>query len=207
MNPWHEARRILPLEGARIVAVGLVSGTKILTGQRRDNGKWTNPGGHMDEGETLVEAAIREVKEESGITLERSDLTLVSAERVPVGRGGKPFSVFCFVANVPKERASSKDDPDKEVSTWKWVELSLETPELRPAARHAQHDSVLCYLGICAGHGKLSKRIRNPKSMTERRLAEGFNSDETTEYTGTPKKEVLPTEGQAIENLNPDPRK
>lgn len=206
MNPWHEARRILPLEGAKIVTVGLISGTKILTGQRRDNGKWTSPGGHMDEGETLVEAAIREVKEESGITLEPSDLTLVSAERVPLGRGGKPFSVFCFTAKVPKERASSKDDPDKEISTWKWVELSLMTPELRPAARHAVHDSVLCYLGICAGHGKLSRKLRNPSSFTERRMAEGFLSDEYTEGVAPPRPEITRTEGQAIDNISPKPK-
>lgn len=177
---WIDARRILPLDGPRIVTVGVIAGTQILTGLRRDNGKWTNPGGHMDEGESLVGAAIRETKEEAGIDLDPSDLELVSSERVISHNTGKEFSVFCFIARIPKERASGKNDPDKEISQWKWIPIELGQAELLPKARHAKHDSILCHLGHCGVH------MSKPVGITERRLSD--------EYT-------CGTEGMAIENI------
>ena len=42
----------------------------MLMGKRRDNGKWTNPGGHLNEGESPVAGAAREVKEETGLNLD-----------------------------------------------------------------------------------------------------------------------------------------
>lgn len=42
---------------------------KILLQRRSDNGKWGLPGGIMEMGETYHEAAIREVKEETGLDI------------------------------------------------------------------------------------------------------------------------------------------
>lgn len=123
--------------------MGLRAGNRLLTGQRRDNGLWTCPGGHWDQGETLTEAAIREVREEAGIELDPSQLTLVRAEMVTSHRTGKPFTVFAFVADVEQSKASAKNDPDKEISEWRWVELSTDSPELKPEARHAKEDFIL----------------------------------------------------------------
>lgn len=48
--------------------------TKILLTRRKDSatlfpGQWVLPGGHVDEGEDLITAALREVKEETGICI------------------------------------------------------------------------------------------------------------------------------------------
>ena len=40
----------------------------LLLIQRSDNGNWALPGGAMDLGETIVDAAVREVLEETGVT-------------------------------------------------------------------------------------------------------------------------------------------
>ena len=44
--------------------------TKVLLTKRRDNGRWTLPGGMMEAGERTTEACLRETLEETGITAE-----------------------------------------------------------------------------------------------------------------------------------------
>jgi ADP-ribose pyrophosphatase YjhB (NUDIX family) len=43
---------------------------RILLIKRRDNDLWALPGGGMDLGESIVETAVREVKEETGLDIE-----------------------------------------------------------------------------------------------------------------------------------------
>ncbi len=40
----------------------------LLLIQRSDNGNWSLPGGAMDLGETIIDAAVREILEETGVT-------------------------------------------------------------------------------------------------------------------------------------------
>ncbi|MEU4395889.1 NUDIX domain-containing protein [Kribbella sp. NPDC023855] len=47
---------------------------KILMIRRSDNGNWAIPGGAIDLGESLSQAAVRETKEESGIECEVIDV-------------------------------------------------------------------------------------------------------------------------------------
>lgn len=42
---------------------------KVLLTRRADNGKWCLPSGHMEAGESAMEACIREVKEETGLSV------------------------------------------------------------------------------------------------------------------------------------------
>ena len=42
---------------------------RILLQQRADNGEWVLPGGAMDPGESIVQAAVREIYEESGLNI------------------------------------------------------------------------------------------------------------------------------------------
>lgn len=146
-------------EGTKIVTVGLVSGGFLLSGKRRDNGLWTNPGGHVDEGEDILSAAIREVKEEAGIDINSDQIELIYGEKVTSHRTGKPFVVFGFLAHVDKETATAKNDPDKEISEWRWVPLDKSQPELQREARHAKEDCVLIHLGIHSKGAKMSRTM------------------------------------------------
>ena len=56
-------------------AVALFDGDgRILLLRRKDNDKWTMPGGTMDFGESLGQCAVREVREETGFNIEISGL-------------------------------------------------------------------------------------------------------------------------------------
>jgi 8-oxo-dGTP pyrophosphatase MutT (NUDIX family) len=56
-------------------AVALFDGDgRILLLRRKDNDKWTMPGGTMDFGESLGRCAVREVREETGFDIELTGL-------------------------------------------------------------------------------------------------------------------------------------
>jgi 8-oxo-dGTP pyrophosphatase MutT (NUDIX family) len=62
-----------PKANALVVAVAVIvrdSEGRVLLIQRSDNGYWALPGGAQDIGESVAQAAIREVEEETGVRIE-----------------------------------------------------------------------------------------------------------------------------------------
>lgn len=55
-------------------AVAIINDNKILMLERKDNGKWTLPGGTMELNESLVGCAVREVREETGLDIRVLDV-------------------------------------------------------------------------------------------------------------------------------------
>lgn len=196
MTPWQKARQYLHLDEPKIVTVAVRIGTRILTGQRRDNNKWTFPGGHLDPGETLSEGAARELKEEAGIEIDLNDLELIAVERIAQGRNGKPFIVFAFDYSLKDGQIpTTYQDPDREVYQWRFVELKSTTPELHPESRHAQNDLILQHFNCWPDPNMIAK-------MTFRQKRMAYTSDEYTEGY-MPKVDPLPPiqEEQAIVNI------
>jgi 8-oxo-dGTP pyrophosphatase MutT (NUDIX family) len=64
------ATRIVP--GAQVLVTD--ERGRVLLQRRADSGNWSAPGGVMDVGETLAQAAVREVKEETGLDIEITGL-------------------------------------------------------------------------------------------------------------------------------------
>lgn len=56
------------------VAVALIQDGRLLMLRRRDNGKWTMPGGTHEFGESLAQSAIREIREETGFEVALTDI-------------------------------------------------------------------------------------------------------------------------------------
>jgi 8-oxo-dGTP diphosphatase len=51
--------------------------TEVLLVKRADNNKWCIPGGHLENKENSIDAAIREIKEETNLNLNKKNLFLV----------------------------------------------------------------------------------------------------------------------------------
>lgn len=58
---------VTPLVGCDVFAIN--SAGQVLLVCRADNGKWALPGGCQDLGETPAECAVREMREETGLTV------------------------------------------------------------------------------------------------------------------------------------------
>jgi 8-oxo-dGTP pyrophosphatase MutT (NUDIX family) len=63
---------------------------EILMIRRTDNGNWAVPGGGMDLGESIIDTAVRETREETGITCEITGL---------VGIYTNPHHVILYTSN------------------------------------------------------------------------------------------------------------
>lgn len=79
-------------------------------------GRWDLFGGALDEGETKIEAAIRECEEEAGLKIKEEDLSLIG-EQVGERRGLKALRV-CFKLKAEEEFAPNLSF---EHSEFKWM--------------------------------------------------------------------------------------
>jgi len=75
------------------------------------------PGGHLEEGEDIFDAIIREAKEEIGITIKREDLDMIHIYH----RYNKGVLKFIFKTDK-YEGLLSNAEPDKSAEI-KWIEL------------------------------------------------------------------------------------
>lgn len=106
---------------SEVASIAVCDGDSILMGKRRDNGRWTLPGGHLDKGEEKDEGAVRELFEEAGIKVGAKDLKYLGTEDVTTFTGKKK-RIHAFKYMHDGERPTTKNDPDKEVEKWEWID-------------------------------------------------------------------------------------
>ena len=116
-----DANDILGIKTSRTERVELTvlilieDGNRILL-QNRVKDDWKGyalPGGHVEAGESFVEAAVREAKEETGLHIKNPRLVGVKQFPIPNGR----YVVFLFKATEFDGQAQSSDEGNVE-----WVE-------------------------------------------------------------------------------------
>ncbi|MFE5323440.1 NUDIX hydrolase [Paenibacillus sp. NPDC056579] len=98
------------------------SNEKILMvrNQKGDSSYWSIPGGAVEEGETLEQAAIREAKEESGYDIEIAGL--YSVREALFEERGHHAIMFTFLANIVGGDMSILD-PDNDIEEVRWMDL------------------------------------------------------------------------------------
>ena len=125
---------------------------ELLLIERTDNGLWALPGGAQDIGESVVQAARREVYEETGIDVEITGLSGIYSDPQHViayddGEVRQEFSL-CFHAN----RSAGNCAPAPNLSQARWVSPdSLPDLKIHPSMRlrinHALKQEPQPYLG------------------------------------------------------------
>lgn len=116
----------------RVAAIAILKDGKLLMGKRKDNGRWTQPGGHLNDGEDPVTGALREVKEETGLDLTPNQISHLATKIVKKSGGKGKVQVYAYKASLgSKSPTTIREDPDDEVHRWVWTNISdRKNPEI-----------------------------------------------------------------------------
>lgn len=127
---------------------------RVLLVRRADSGNWEAPGGRVDPGESAINALLREVHEESGVTVKVVGVSGVYCDPGHVlvypalGEVRQQFAVYLHaeaIAGIPR--------PDRtETSAAAWFSVAeLDDLPMHPAVRirleQGLHDAAITHLG------------------------------------------------------------
>ncbi|OKP05660.1 NUDIX hydrolase [Xenorhabdus eapokensis] len=115
---------------------------KFLVVEELINGKplWNQPAGHLEADETLLEAAERELWEETGIRAQPQAFLKLHQWVAP---DGTPFIRFLFLIEMEKILDTNPQDNDIHYCHWLSAEEILNSSQLRSPL---VAESLLCYL-------------------------------------------------------------
>jgi 8-oxo-dGTP diphosphatase len=106
------------------------SGGNILLLRRKDNDKWTMPGGTLDFGESLTDCAGREVREETGLQIRITGLigTYTDPHILITYSDGEARQEFTFVYAAEIESGALKIDDESKEAAWVPLSSAVELP-------------------------------------------------------------------------------
>ncbi len=126
---------------------------EILLIRRTDNGNWAIPGGAMELGESITDTAIRETREETGITCEITGLAGIYTSPAHVIRYTSNEEVRQEFSVVFTARpVSGQLTPSSESAEPGWVPVAAAAdlpmhPSMRQRIQHYADGSLSPYLG------------------------------------------------------------
>ena len=106
------------------VNVFIIHGRKLLLGRRADTG-WMDghlcpPGGHVEKGESPIVAAIREVQEELGVTIQPSDLEFACV----AARNTSPVEYVAYEFVMHSSAYTFQNAEPEKCSELVWVDIN-----------------------------------------------------------------------------------
>jgi 8-oxo-dGTP diphosphatase len=123
--------------------VMILRNNKVLLGQRHTDpikadsalngeGTWTMPGGKFEFGESFEEGAVREVFEETGVSINKEDISVISLSNDIV-----PTAHFVTIGMLCEkyDHEPTVTEPD-EITKWEWFDLdNLPQPLFEPSRK------------------------------------------------------------------------
>lgn len=112
-------------------AVALFDSTgNILLLRRKDNDKWTMPGGTLDFGDSLTDCAVREVREETGLNIRITGLigTYTNPHILIAYSDGEVRQEFTLVYAAEIESGDLKIDDESKEAAWIQLPTAIELP-------------------------------------------------------------------------------
>lgn len=127
--------RIYPLYAIAAVAAVLIKDNKILLvrrGHPPGQGKWSVPGGALEPGEKLVEAAKRELREETGLDAEAIGVLWILNNIVYDKEGRTLYHYLIADLLFDPETIRGELKPGGDVVDARWFEVSqlIDNPEV-----------------------------------------------------------------------------
>lgn len=102
----------------------IFKGGKILLGKRKGSHgaeSWAPPGGHLEFGESFEACAIREVKEETGLTLTAPEFLAVTNDIFK--EDNKHYVTIFMIAQCPEDQTVKNLEPEK-TESWEWFDTN-----------------------------------------------------------------------------------
>lgn len=150
----------------RIGTVAVMTQGHLLIGKRSDTSRWCMPGGHIEDGESPVEGARRELEEETGIVVSVDDLKLISA-KVVTGYSGKLLQIYSYLLDGAGKEVTRTEGVDPgEAHDWAWVNVTNGLPPDIHAAWNNYSDPTLEALGLRVPVGHISSDIADDGTNT-----------------------------------------
>ncbi len=131
----HEIGKVIVVAEVYIVRNGKVLLQQRNSTSRRFPGYWTGPGGHVDEGEDALTAAIREVKEETAISVNEENISLKVVAIHHHLNLAEVYLCFVFLASIPSDQEVISDLKEGR-SEWVALEDLQELDKIFPPAQY-----------------------------------------------------------------------
>ena len=128
--------------GALVLRQGK-TGKEILLIQHQNGGHWAFPKGHVEGSETEEETALREIKEETGLTVTLDKSFRESVHYSPAPGIKKDVIYYCAYAG----EGDRVDIQAEELKNAKWVALEIAKEHITFENDRKLFQKLLCFLG------------------------------------------------------------
>ncbi len=137
-----------PVRGLVVVSFAVVRDVqgRVLLVRRKDDGNWELPGGRVEIGETVANAAIREVAEEAGVAIRLTALSGVYSDPhhivVYPEAGGHQQVAICFHAVPVTTRPQQRPDHVETTAAAWYPPTDTADLTMHPAVRRRLTDAL-----------------------------------------------------------------